>query len=214
MALRAFNNVQEREFLAVDDETGALHVINIDKTGVQTDRGVISISTLINNFPVDAASGALLVIDTVHEKIHNNIHYDLSYSAVIGGGLPAEVRFATPDTTRWSHLVWSFTSDDAYTITVSEVTTKTHEAGNVLLPLNSNRNSNNTSGMTWCHTPGGAGAGNTIFSFSGGANKTVTTAIGRFERILKQNTAYLASIVGANTDVVHMTFDWYERVNN
>ena len=38
-------------------------------------------------------------------------------------------------------------------------TTKTHESGNVITPVNRDFNSNNTSGLTICHTPGGSQAG-------------------------------------------------------
>jgi len=162
---------------------------------------------------VDNSTYARTTIDYPHHEIHGGSAYTLSYPITIPGANEVEIRIAVAATTKWPHMVWSFTNDAAFTVDVFEVTTKAHEAGNVLTPINRNRNSANTSGLTICHTPSGSGDGNVIWSFAGGANKTVTTAENRNEFILDQGVAYLVNLSGASGDVAHLLFDWYEHTD-
>jgi len=162
---------------------------------------------------IESLTQALKIIDYPHHEIHGGNGYSLSYPITIPAANEVEIRIATPDTTKWAHMVWSFTNDSDFTVDVYETTTKTDVVGNRLTPINANRNSANTSGLTICHTPAGAGDGNLIWSYAGGANKQVTTEEGRHEFILKQNTAYLINLSGAQNDVAHLVFDWYEHTN-
>ncbi len=161
----------------------------------------------------DINTQAAVGIDLPHNRIHDSLTYVLAYPVTIPVANDVEVRFATPDTTKWAHMIWSFTNDAAYSVTVFEGTTTTHEAGNVLTPMNANRNSAETSGLTICHTPGAGADGSIIWSFAGGANKTVTTATNREEFMLKRNTAYLVRLSGAQNDLAHILLDWYEHVS-
>ena len=144
-----------------------------------------------------------------HHEIHEEHGYSLSYPITVPAANEVEIRIQT--NTAPIHMVWSYTNDAAYTVTVFEDTSKTHVGGNVLAPKNRFRDSSNISTTLVCHTPAGAGDGNIIWEFAGGANKVVTTATNRNEFILKKNAAYLINLSGAQNDLAHLLFDWYER---
>ena len=164
-------------------------------------------------FGADITTHALNTIDYAHHEIHSGSGYSLSYPVTIPAANEVEIRIATPDTAKWAHMVWTFTNDADFEVDVFEGTAKTHVGGNVLTPINANRNSSNTSGLTICHTPAAGADGSLIWAFAGGANKQVTTIEGRHEFILKQNTAYLITLSGAQNDVAHLIFDWYEHTD-
>ena len=150
-----------------------------------------------------------VTIDQPHHEIHEQHGYSLSYPITVPAANEVEVRIQTD--IKPIHIVWSLTNDAAFTVTVYEGTAKTHVGGNVLTPINRYRDSANISTLLVCHTPAGAGDGSVIWAFAGGANKTVTTATNRNEFILKINAAYLINLSGAQNDLAHLLFDWYER---
>ena len=108
-----------------------------------------------------------------------------------------------------------------------EATTLQHVVANAITPVNRDRNSSNTSGMTVCHTPLGNSS-----SSSGDAVEVILatqawgtpgkgtspgfggSARGSAEWILKQNTAYLLEVISAAaSNIVSIELDWYEHVN-
>ena len=167
---------------------------------------------------VDQATHVLSTIEYEHHEIHGGSSYTLSRPLTLPVANDDEIRIATPNTTKWAHMIFSAVSDAAVTVSLYESTALTHVGGNVLTPINRNRNSTNTSGLTICHTPGGAGDGNLLYSSTAGAGgnpaQSAPGAItGRFEFILKQNTAYLLRIAGASGDVVSINLEWYEHTD-
>lgn len=167
---------------------------------------------------VDSATHVLSVIDYEHHEIHSGDAYTLSIPVTIPAANDYEIRIAQPDTTKWAHILFSIVSDAAVTASLYETTTLTHVAGNVLTPINRNRNSTNTSGLTLCHTPAGAGDGSLIYSATAGvagtpAQSAPGSVTGRFEFILKQNTAYLLRAAGVSGDVITINLEWYEHTN-
>ena len=167
---------------------------------------------------IDAATHALNTIEYEHHEIHGGSSYTLSRPLTLPVANDDEIRIATPNTTKWAHMIFSAVSDAAVTVSLYETTTLTHVVGNVLTPINRNRNSTNTSGLTICHTPGGAGDGNLLYSSTAGAGGNPAQSApgvigGRFEFILKQNTAYLLRIAGASGDVVSINLEWYEHTD-
>ena len=162
---------------------------------------------------LDPSTHAQVSIDYAHHEIHGGSGYTLSYPITVPIAAEVEIRMATASSAKWAHMVWSFTNDAAFSVDIFETTTKAHEAANALTPINRNRNSANTSGLTFCHTPSGSGDGTTIWSFAGGANKIVTTAENRNEFILKSGTAYLINLTATSADVAHILLDWYEHTD-
>ena len=163
---------------------------------------------------------ALIVVEYSHHEIHGGSAYFVIYSALADDTDVIEIRIQTPDTTKWAHMTIDIEAALAATVEMWEPTTKTHEAGNVLTALNRNRNSTNTSGLTICHTPGGAQAGAaTITEYVGAATVSGRVSAGghaggRNELILDQNNDYLIRVTSrADDNALTIVLDWYEHTN-
>jgi hypothetical protein len=169
----------------------------------------------IHQLKMDSTTKSLMTVDYPHHEIHGGSSYSFSRQVTIPAADDEEILIVTPDTAKWAHMIWSFICDAAFTVTVFEgtgLTTPTNLSSTI---KNRNRNSDNTSGLTIGHTPAaGSGDGTPIWTFSGGANKTVTTAEGRLEFILKQNEEYLIRVAASQNDVATILLDWYEHTNN
>jgi hypothetical protein len=167
---------------------------------------------------VDAATHVMSTIEYEHHEIHAGSAYTLSRPVTLPVANDDEIRIAVANTTKWPHMLFSAVSDAAVTVSLYETTGLAHEVGNVLTPINRNRNSTKTSGLTICHTPSGAGDGSLIYASTAGVGgnpaQSAPGAIGgRFEFILKQNTAYLLRVAGASGDVVSINLEWYEHTD-
>ena len=97
---------------------------------------------------VDADTRALTVIDYEHHEIHSGSHYfingyqDLSINNVL------QFTWQMPDTTKWIHWTWRISTESETLWQVYEGASITTPLANAVTPLNSNRNSTNTSGTT------------------------------------------------------------------
>ena len=168
---------------------------------------------------LDKATHVISTIEYEHHEIHAGSAYTLSRPVTLPVANDDELRIAQPNTTKWAHIIFSVVSDAAVTVSLYEGTALVYEAANILTPINRNRNSTNTSGLSICHTPSGVGAdGSLIYSTTAGvAGNPASSAPGavaaRFEFILKQNTAYLLRIAGASGDVLTTNLEWYEHTD-
>ena len=169
---------------------------------------------------VDASTNAINTIDYAHHEIHGGSAYFAVYSALKDTAGLIEVRIQTPDTTKWAHMVFAIQASLAATAQMWYPTTKTHEAGNAIVPMNRNHNSTNTSGLTICHTPGGAQAGTAQLTEYLGASATggrISVGGGtgsRHEFILDQNNDYLIRITSrADGNALTLVMDWYEHTD-
>ncbi len=164
---------------------------------------------------IDLSTTAACGIEYAHHEIHGGSSYTASKSFTHGAGASPNILIVTPNTTKWAHFIFSVVSDDVVAATFYEA--GDYSGGNAITAYNRNRNSTKTSGLTITDTAtdGGAGKGTGIWTFKGGANKTVTDSTGsdRHEFILKQNTKYLIEAVGANGDLITVLLDWYEHTN-
>jgi hypothetical protein len=170
---------------------------------------------------VDSSTNCLTILDYAHHEIHSGSHYFCAYSALKANTETIEVRFATPDTTTWAHMTIDVECALAGTVEMWEATTKTHVALNAITPWNRNRNSTNSSGLTICHTPGGAEAAAAgLTEYVGAASVSGRVAGGgeatsRAEFVLKQNTAYLLRATSrADGNALSIILDWYEHADN
>ena len=162
----------------------------------------------------DPLSGADITIDTVHAKIHNGDAFMWSYNVTLAGGLDSFVRIETPNTPDIFHIEWSIVATAGVTAIFREDYTGAHVSGNVLTPVNRNRNSTKTSMLTVCHTPNGGADGDILWQdFAGVAGVPVSAKPGntssRAEFPLRQGGVYLMSVAGTNDDIVTYNFDGY-----
>ena len=172
------------------------------------------------NPTADDITHAINMVDHAHHEIHDGSAYFAVHSMLRDDTEVAEVRIQTPDTTKWAHMVIGVQAALAATVEFHEGTTMTHEAGNALTPMNRNRNSTNTSGLTICHTPGGAdtsGADWTQYigaAASGGRIAVGGEAGGRNEFMLDQNNDYLIRATSrADGNAISILMDYYEHTN-
>lgn len=166
----------------------------------------------------DASTHALNTVTYAHHEIHAGSAYFAVYSALKDTAGLIEVRIATPNTTKWAHMTIAMDAALAATAQLWEGTTKTDVVGNRITPMNRNRNSSSTSGLTICHTPAGTeSATANLTQYFGAAATGGRVAQGgsvntRAEFLLKQNTAYLLRCTSrADANALSIILDWYEH---
>lgn len=170
---------------------------------------------------LDSATNSWQTIDYAHHEIHSGSGYFAIRSELVDTAGDVEVRFATPNTTKWAHMTITVESSLAATVSLWAGTTKTHESGNAIVPLNRDFNSSNVSGLTICHTPGGSQAGTANLiqyigaTATGGRVNEGGSSNSRHEFILAQNTAYyILATSRADSNAISIILDWYEHTNN
>ena len=168
----------------------------------------------------DLATHTLQVIDYAHHEAHAGSAYFLTYSVLADDTVAAEVRIQTANTAKWAHMIITIDVGLAGTAQLWSPTTKTHVGANVLTAMNRDHNSTNSSGLTICHTPGGAQEGDsTLTRYLGAATVSGKAAGGgsggnRGEFILKQNNDYLIKVTSrADGNSMTIVLDWYEHTN-
>ncbi len=162
---------------------------------------------------VDAAISALRMIDAAHAEVHEGEAFMVSGSAAAAAEATYEVRFQTPNSMKECHMMFKASSSLEMRVQIFETTTKTHVGNNALTPLNRNRNSNETSTATVCHTPGDTGDGDVMFDETvGTTGKSGGITRSDAEFILKRNTAYLVKLTSNKaSNTLNAELDWYEE---
>ena len=169
------------------------------------------------NLVRDKAAHALATLDFRHHEIHEGDHYYLeSYTSLNIDGV-LKVALVTPDTTKWIHLTWQISSNG---ITVAKFYEDAEgvSGGSAVTPLNNNRNSSNSSGVTLTSGVSTTGDGTLISSASWGGEGFKSVSGGGAGRgdelILKQNTTYLRVFESAtDNNVIGFKATWYEHTN-
>ena len=165
----------------------------------------------------DASTGAQTTIDYAHHEVHGGSAYIAYNNAVLANGNLNTISILTPDSEKWSHLLFNITATADATLDILEDVTSI-ASGAAFTPLNFNRNSDNTSGNTVKvgDTPGSdpivPTGGNEIWSESFGTRGLTTSRMNASELILKQNSLYLFRVTnGVNANTVTITLTWYEH---
>ena len=187
----------------------------------------------ITEFPADAVSGnrvmpiassktddstnATTVIDYPHHEIHSGNHYYMEgYTTLASEGI-LRVKLVTPDSPKWAHFTWSISSSGILTTTFHEGANGGMSGGAVMTPLNSNRNSTNTSGLVITSAVTGATSpGTRISNAKWGANDKFSVSGGgdarQGEVVLKQNTTHLRTFTSGSADnIIQFRASWYEH---
>lgn len=175
--------------------------------------------TLLVPIKVDGSTQDLQVVEHEHAEIHGGDHYFYEDYAEIDAAATIDFCIQTPDTTKWSHLVWEIAAQGQFTFEIYEGATITYD-GTDLTSYNNDRNSSNVS--NWVNfeqdstvvAPGTRLGGmllgdaiNPVRSMPGGGNRSR-------EVILKQNTNYLFRITsGVNDNNISYLAEWYEHTN-
>lgn len=178
-----------------------------------------AILNFFNGLTVDSISKDLAVIQHAHEEIHEGIHF-IASDVVTGLGASTTQLYLlkTPNTSKRIHMLIVISSAPGSTVTIFEGPTITSN-GSAMNPRNSERNFSDTAAtLQVFKSPSVSGNGTQLDieeigsgNAAGKFNGTTSNDRNETELILKQNTAYLISIVtlSASTDITSK-FLWYE----
>lgn len=171
----------------------------------------------------DRTTGAVKVVDYEHNEVHTGSHYflggvqDLSINNVL------DFTWLMPNTTKWTHWSWQIETEAETAFYVYETAVVTNALANALTPLNSNRNSTNTSGTTLKYevqsnltaANGDTDVTGATLLLSGicGAGRTGGDAQRGHEIVLKQNTLYCLRAVATAAGYINFNMQWYEHRN-
>ena len=182
----------------------------------------VQLQGVYDAYAQDASTEALEVIDYEHHEIHSGSHY-----FVVGTlSIPAlndvlDFTWQMPNTTKWIHWTWSIETSKGVSWYVYEGATATNPLANAVTPLNSNRNSPNTSATTMKYEIqadlAAANADTDVTSAtlleSGvtGDNRTAGNSARSNEIILKQNSLYVLRSVATAACNINFKMLWYEH---
>ena len=164
---------------------------------------------------VDPTTFARTTIDYPHSEIHNENHYYLEGFTTLALNAHLYVKLVTPNTGKWGHFTWDIESSGILTTYLYEAVSGGMAGGAGVTPLNNNRNSTNTSGLTI--TSGVAVAtdlGTTVSQAKWGSRQIGGGQKRESEIVLKQNAIYLRDFLsGENSNIVSFRASWYEHTN-
>lgn len=167
---------------------------------------------------IDVATHSIQIIDFAHHEIHDGSHFMFTDSLELDATATQDYLITTPNTTKWSHLSFSFDGTAITTLEVYEGSDKTGTTSQTI--FNNNRNSATASGNTLHKgTSGGTTDGTKIWSHksgtaTGAASTTGASSSQDSEIILKQNTKYIFRLTSGTTDnLVNIAFNWYEHIS-
>lgn len=168
---------------------------------------------------VDHITDALITVDHPHHEIHEGDHFFVNnYDSDVDTATPKYYRLTTPDTTKWGHLVLSYSSTGAGLWEFFENPTL-NAVGTALTAFNNNRNSSNTAGITAFQDTTTTSDGTLLWTDKTGADgiggtKSASTSGREMELILKQNEDYILKFTpDANDAKVVVQLSWYEHTN-
>jgi hypothetical protein len=167
---------------------------------------------------INPQTHALETIDYSHHEIHSGDHYFVSINKEIPNGGTFNLAFTTPNTTSWAHMLFGVSSELEVEIICYEGVTS-FTGGTAITPLNNDRNSANTSGITDMVSDTTVTLGSPIIlktSVLGSGRDAGGEARGDNEMILKQNTKYYLLItnqaVGASNET-NINLSFYMHTN-
>jgi hypothetical protein len=176
----------------------------------------------VNRFPeptIDRTTGALNTIEYEHHEIHGGRSFTVS-DTVVADTTTVKWMIVTPDTLRYSHLIFTLTCTGEALYLVTEGADR--NPGVALTVVNRRRTGTpNAAGTTVSRTPvGGATDGAvTLFSMRNGitnvASKNIEGGEARAtnEWILAPNTKYIVSITTYAAVYATCVLDWYENID-
>ncbi len=168
---------------------------------------------------VDNCTESIQTVDYSHHEIHSGSHYYVQGYIELDDAGTHFIKMVTPDTTTWSHFVFSVKSTGICSSTLKEAATGGMTGGSEVVPTNNNRNSANTSGMvftsgvTTC-TGQDAILENDKWGSDGWRQNIGGGSSREDELVLKQNTTYCRSFIsGADDNIIQFKASWYEHAN-
>lgn len=163
---------------------------------------------------IDKTTDANAEVDYEHREVHAGDAYYVTNVATVDSGNTVSYVITTPNSLKWSHLLWTVEGQGLITV---ELYTGVTASPEVYLGFNRNRNFPDSPTL-WVDLKTFTN-GTLIWNWSTG---TATPASGRTpevarnsgEIVLKQNTVYGLRITsGFNGNVISSYLTWYEHTN-
>ena len=178
------------------------------------------------DFPLyDGASSAITTMQYEHHEIHSGSHYFVKgFLDIPGVDDVLDFTWLMPDTSKWTHWIWSIFTEKALAWYVYEDVVATNALANTMTPFNSDRNSDNTSGTVLKYeiqadlataNADTAVGGDAVLLKSGqlGDNKGGGEDSRSHEMILKQGSLYCLRAVASAAGYINFDMEWYEHTN-
>lgn len=198
----------------VNSEGGA-HVTPYHEDG--TEGALISgVNYVEGKSGIDASTETLITTDYSHHEIHDGNHYVVHINKDVANGGTYNIAFTTPDTTTQCHMEFMVTTEGEADVILYEGITS-FGSGSAFTPINSNRNSTNTSVLTDMEvdTTAVVGSPTTLgHAVIGSGRSFGGTVRGENEFDLKRNTKYLLLITNQITgspNETNISLVWYEH---
>ncbi|MCK5018354.1 MAG: hypothetical protein KAS32_14950 [Candidatus Peribacteraceae bacterium] len=165
----------------------------------------------------DGATNNITYVSQGHHEVHEGRHFMLHGWSALGNGDTLMYVFSTPNTTRWSHMLFDFTSSGIIESRVQETCTVT--LLDTIIPPNNNRNSSKLSvnfvGITSTDSVSSFGTCmDSVKVGSSGGSKFGGSISRDNEIIFKQNTTYIYMFIsGSASNIITHKHDWYELID-
>lgn len=182
---------------------------------VNPDNGAVY-SAIVN--PIDDVSGAVTTIDFAHHEVHDGDHFFVDGFGTVGVGTSIDFTIVTPNTTRWSHMLFNIETTQPTEIYIYEAN-NLGTGGTAATPINNNRNSLGTSTLVIKQGQTVGTLGTLLSSKAVGAPGVAGKSSGGMasrvdEMILKQNSNYLYRITSrGGTNIISYQGYWYEHTS-
>ena len=172
---------------------------------------------------LDNSTDSLQVINYEHHEIHSGSHYFVVGYADLALNHVLDFTWQMPNTTKWTHWSWNISTESETLWQVYEGATATNPLANTITPLNSNRNSANTSGTTMkSEDQANLAAANADTDVSGatlimsgisGAGRDGGEEHRKHEVVLYQNVLYCMRATASTAGFINFSMQWYEHTD-
>jgi len=171
---------------------------------------------------LDDSTDAIITVDYEHHEIHGESHYFVVGYADLTINQVLDFTWQMPNTTKWIHWIWGIDCEDEINWFVYEGATATNPLANTITPLNSNRNSGNTSGTTMKYeVQANLAAANTDTSVGGATTlmsgitkaKDGGNVVRNHEIVMDQNVLYCLRTVANGAGFINFSMQWYEHTD-
>lgn len=176
-----------------------------------------------NEIGIDDSTGSIQTIEYEHHEIHSGSHYFVAGYQDLANGNVLQFTWQMPDTTKWIHWSWNISTESETLWQVYQGATINNALANAITPLNSNRNSVNTSGTVMLYelhanlaaadTDVTISANNLIESGISGAGKDAGEADRNHELVLLQDGLYVLRATANAAGFVNFNMQWYEHTD-
>ena len=176
--------------------------------------GVINSDGAQRPLRLDSSTHSAQIVDYEHHEIHSGSHYFVAGQETEASAATIEFIVVTPDSTSWSHMTFEIVGSGDTTFAIYEGASGI-TGGSSTTPLNNNRNSANTSGLTLTKDPTSITSdGTLIYEQRVGSNRQAGLLGRGQEIILKQDETYLFRVTSnAASNNISYKAEWYEHTD-